>query len=199
MGLRDELKEAVRRVIGMYYAMIAQIDESVGRLLDAWQQLDLRERTIAVFTSDHGDLMGEHAMMEKGGILDDVLVRVPLVPFRPGHLLASRVVEHALASLVDVMPTLLWLQGLPIPRTVQDQPLASFPVAQFGLPDPHPAEQWRARAEARGFRPRQRPLGVTSQAADPPISLQNQPGWSEACWRPAGRRSSLSTVPQVLR
>lgn len=188
MGLRDEPEEAVRRAIGTYYAMVAQIDDCIGRLLDALQRLGLRERTIVVFTSDHGDLMGEHAMMEKGGMLYDALVRVPLLLSWPGHLPSGRMVEHALASLIDVMPTLLWLQGLPIPRTVHGRPLAGIPVGQFGLPELEPAWRWRARAEARGFRPRQRPRGTAPETGEPPISFA-EPIWIEQRVLEAGRQA----------
>ena len=114
--------EDVRRLVGIYYAMIAQIDDAVGRILAAIDRLGLREGTIVVFVSDHGDFMGEHAMVEKGGTLYDALVRVPLILSWPRRLPEGRA-QPELVNLVDVMPTLLGLAGLPIPPRTQGKPL----------------------------------------------------------------------------
>ncbi|HXK37393.1 MAG TPA: sulfatase/phosphatase domain-containing protein, partial [Candidatus Paceibacterota bacterium] len=71
-------------------------------------------KTILVFCSDHGDFMGEHRMTEKGGALYDCLVRVPLILSAPGLVARGRR-DTSLVNLVDVVPTLLHLQGLPVP------------------------------------------------------------------------------------
>ena len=122
MGLADAPEAAVRRVIGIYSGMIACIDDGVGRILAALDGLGLRENMIVVFTSDHGDLMGEHAMMEKGGMLYDCLTHVPLILSWQGHLPAGHV-ETGLVSTVDVMPTLLQLAGLDVPAAMQGSAL----------------------------------------------------------------------------
>jgi arylsulfatase A-like enzyme len=174
-GVRGCSELDLRRLIGIYYAMTAQVDDCVGRLLDSLERTGQRENTIVVFTADHGDLVGEHAMAEKGGLLCDALVRVPLLLAWPGHLPAGLVVEDALASLVDLMPTLLWLQGLPIPPGAQGQPLAGVPVDRFGLPRMEPATAALDALVARGFRPQQRP-GRTPEETAMPVSFAS-PAW----------------------
>jgi arylsulfatase A-like enzyme len=184
MGLDHLPEDDVRRVIGIYYAMIAQIDDALGHILDALERLDLHRRTIVVFTSDHGDLMGEHCLMEKGGMLYDALVRVPLLISWPDHLPHNRRVSE-LVSLIDVMPSLLWLQGLPIPRDLQGQPLPGLPWSSFGTPRLEPVDRYRMRAMASGFRPNQRPRTIAPDQAGgpdtplvPPMSFA-MPAWVE--------------------
>ncbi|MBI3971034.1 MAG: sulfatase-like hydrolase/transferase [Chloroflexi bacterium] len=188
MGLESVPEEDVRRVIGIYYAMTAQIDDALGYILDALVRLDLHRRTIVVFTADHGDFIGEHCLMEKGGMLYDALVRVPLLVAWPKHLPGGRRIRD-LVSLVDVMPSLLWLQGLPVPHDVQGQRLPGIPWRDFGAPQLEPASRYRERAEARGFRPRLRPRapGETT-APEAPISFAEL-AWAQPGAPPAARRA----------
>jgi choline-sulfatase len=66
--------------------------------------------------------MGEHGMQDKAGAFYDCLTRVPLVVAWPGHLPAS-VQEASMVNLVDIVPTLLQLQGLEVPPAMHGQPL----------------------------------------------------------------------------
>ncbi len=122
LGLEQDAMDDVYRLLGIYYGMIQFIDDELGHLLDAIERLGLREKTIIVFCSDHGDFVGEHRMMGKGGLFYDCLTRVPLILSWPGHVEAGRV-DHSLVSLIDIVPTLLSLQGLDIPQSMQGKPL----------------------------------------------------------------------------
>ena len=122
LGVREDSEEDLRRLMGVYYGMIRFIDDGVGQIMATLAALGLAEKTIVVFCSDHGDLMGEHAMQCKGGVFYDALTRVPLIVAWPGTLAANQV-DESLVNLVDVVPTLLHLQGLPIPRAMHGQPL----------------------------------------------------------------------------
>jgi len=164
-------EEDLRKLIGIYYTMIAQVDDCVGRLLDALERTGQRENTIVVFTADHGDLVGEHAMTEKGGMLYDALVRVPLLLSWPGHLPERAIVNGAMASLVDLMPTLLWLLGLPVPPGMQGQPLAGILIQRFGLPQ---------------MESRRRPTGDGGRCAHPPTTARPAPR-PDAAVRARGR------------
>jgi arylsulfatase A-like enzyme len=194
VGVRDRPEADLRRLVGIYYAMTALVDDCVGRLLDALERTGQRENTIVVFTADHGDLVGEHGLAEKGGLLCDALVRVPLLLAWPGHLPEGLVVDDALASLVDLMPTLLWLQGFPIPPGVQGQPLAGVPVERFGLPQMEPPESALDAAVARGFRPRLRPIAPGGAPDDPtasPISFA-PPAWRNPAVLRRGRQVAFA-------
>jgi len=104
--------ELQRAILASYCALVAQIDSNLGRLLDALEALGLAERTLVVFSSDHGGLAGEHGAWTKAALAYDALLRVPLVLRWPGRLPAGRVVSP-LVSAVDVAPTLAALLGMP--------------------------------------------------------------------------------------
>ncbi len=129
MQLATESEADVRRMIAMYYGMIRFIDDGVKMILDTLEETGLREDTIVVFCSDHGDLMGEHCLTEKGGMMYDCLVRVPLILSWPGHLPEGHRDEN-LVSLIDVAPTLLSLTGLNAPLAVQGSILPPLPGSQ---------------------------------------------------------------------
>ncbi len=122
LGVREDNPEDLRRLMGVYYGMIRFIDDGVGEIMAALAKLGLAEKTLVVFCSDHGDFMGEHAMQCKGGVFYDCLTRVPLILSCPGTIPANQV-DESMVNLIDVMPTLLQLQGLPIPRAMHGQPL----------------------------------------------------------------------------
>ena len=107
--------EETREAIALTYGMLTIVDDAVGHILSALERLDLAERTLVLFTSDHGDLMGDHQLMLKGPCHFQGLIRVPLLIQVPG--LATGAVTHALASTIDLPQTILELAGLePSPR-----------------------------------------------------------------------------------
>lgn len=122
LGVRNDRIDDVLGLMAVYYGMVRFIDDGLGQILDALERLKLRENTIVVFCSDHGDFMGEHAMQCKGGAFYDCLTRVPLFLSWPGRIPAGAV-DESMANLVDVVPTLLTLQGMAVPRVMHGQPL----------------------------------------------------------------------------
>lgn len=143
LGMEEDRLEDIYGVLAVYYGMVQFLDDAVGQILDALDGLDLRQNTIVVFCSDHGDFSGEHRMMHKGGVFYDCLTRVPLIVFWPGQVPAAHT-DRSLASLVDIVPTLFQLQGLPIPRSMQGDPLPTVTGApprdaafsEYGAGDP---------------------------------------------------------------
>jgi arylsulfatase A-like enzyme len=128
LGYGTDRIEDIYGLLGVYYGMVRFIDDAVGQILDALDHLGLREQTIVVFCSDHGDFMGEHGMQCKGGVFYDCLTRVPLIVAWPGQTPAG-VRDDSLVNLIDIVPTLLTLQGLPIPRAMHGQPLPTVTTA----------------------------------------------------------------------
>ena len=124
LGMGEAREEDVYGLLGAYYGMVRFIDDAVGQILDALDRLELRENTIVVFCSDHGDFMGEHNMQCKGGVFYDCLTRVPLIVSWPGTV-PEGIIDRSLVNLVDVVPTLLDLQGIEIPRCMQGERLPS--------------------------------------------------------------------------
>jgi len=109
-------------LLAVYYGMVRFIDDALGQILDALEETGLRRNTIVVFCSDHGDFMGEHGMQCKGGVFYDCLTRVPLIVSWP-EVIPSGVRDTSMVNLIDVVPTLLSLQGMDVPRAMQGEPL----------------------------------------------------------------------------
>jgi len=122
MGMEEDSEEDVYGVMAAYYGMTQFLDDSIGQILDTLDRLNLRENTIVVFCSDHGDMMGEHKMQCKGGVFYDCLTRVPLIVSYLGKT-PSGVVDESMVNLIDIVPTLLQLQGMDVPRSMHGKGL----------------------------------------------------------------------------
>ena len=107
---------ALRQVMAYYYAMISQIDQGIGRVFEALRLKGMEDDTLIVFTSDHGDYMGFHHLLLKGGLSYDPLMRVPLVMRFPHSRRVRR--EPGLVSNIDVAPTILRAVGIEPPETM---------------------------------------------------------------------------------
>jgi arylsulfatase len=107
-----------RLVRAAYWAMIDLIDAQVGRLLDALARTGQRDNTIVIFTSDHGELLGDHGIYLKGPHFYDPAVRVPLIVSCPALIPAGRR-SAALVELIDLAPTVLDAAALPHPAGMQ--------------------------------------------------------------------------------
>ncbi|MFK7805928.1 MAG: sulfatase-like hydrolase/transferase [Anaerolineae bacterium] len=106
-------KQEVReRVIPTYMGMIKQIDEHIGRLLTWLEERDQLKDTIIVFTSDHGDFLGDHWLSEKDLFLE-ASVRIPLIVYDPStEADATRgTVESRFVELIDLAATFLDIAG----------------------------------------------------------------------------------------
>lgn len=120
IGFEDQATQRLRRG---YYGAIGFMDQQVGRLLAELDRLKLRDKTIVVFVSDHGYLLGEHRMWKKSRLWEEA-IRVPLIISAPGQLRGA-ICEHTV-ELVDLYPTLSELAGLPAEAGVQGQSLAAL-------------------------------------------------------------------------
>ncbi len=103
-----------RRFIDAYSAEIEYCDRWLGRLVDVLKQRGLWDSSIVVFWSDHGEEFWEHGGIDHGHTLYDELMRVPLMIHVPGQSEGRRITQPV--SLLDVMPTILDLCGIPVPE-----------------------------------------------------------------------------------
>jgi arylsulfatase A-like enzyme len=118
-----ELRETVRA----YYAMVTLVDDETRRILDTLAALGLADDTVVVFTSDHGEMLGDHRLMLKGPMLYEPAVRVPLIVRWPGRLPAAARRDD-IVEWIDLCPTFLDLAGLPpLPG---NQGLSLLPLAR---------------------------------------------------------------------
>lgn len=117
----DADDEEHRLVRAAYWAMCDLIDDQVGRLLEALERTGQREDTIVIFTSDHGEMLGDHGIYLKGPYFYEPAVRVPLVV--AGPKIESGVETDALVELSDLAPTLLEAAGRSPPDRMQARSL----------------------------------------------------------------------------
>ncbi len=111
-----------RSLQALYYAMIMQVDEQFARLLAGLEASGQRDDTVIVFTSDHGEMLGDHGLLYKGCRFYEGLVRVPLVFSWPGRIRRDLRTD-ALVELIDLSATLLDLAGIEAPEAMQGQSL----------------------------------------------------------------------------
>ena len=123
LDIRDEwlagyprTPEEVKANIVAYYAMITQLDEQIGRVLEALDKKELTENTIIVFSADNGLAVGQHGLMGKQNLYEHS-VHVPLI-FK-GKGIAKGESRDAMAYLYDIYPTLCELAGVEVPSTVE--------------------------------------------------------------------------------
>jgi iduronate 2-sulfatase len=111
-----------KKAMGGYYASVAYMDAQVGKVLDALEEAGLDDRTIVVFTSDHGYHLGEHDFWAKVSLLDESS-GAPLIISVPGKKPA---VSHSLVELLDLYPTLSSLCGLTVPPNIQGKDISAL-------------------------------------------------------------------------
>ena len=110
-------EQGLRKGLAAYYSLISLIDQQIGRVLETIDKLGLREDTIVVFCTDHGDFAGEYAKMAKGWCYG-CIHPVPFIWRYPG-VVKENVTHDGLAETVDMFPTLCHLLDIPTPKTVQ--------------------------------------------------------------------------------
>lgn len=139
-----------REITAHYYGNITLIDDWVGKLMDTLKQRGLYDDTIIVFTSDHGEYLGDHNLYYKGYFPCDSDCKVPLILKAPG--LPTGLCD-ALTGNVDVMPTLLDCAGLATPDTVQGRSL--LPVIRNEAAGDEAIATYSERGPARRLRTRE--------------------------------------------
>ncbi|MBD3339856.1 MAG: sulfatase-like hydrolase/transferase [Candidatus Lokiarchaeota archaeon] len=118
---KDLSAEEAKRVIAASYGMEKMIDDAVGEILKALEDLGLRENTIVIYTTDHGELGGEHRLFFKGPFLYQPLINIPFIISVPGGI--RNKISDSLASSIDIPETILELAGFEIPRYMQGKSL----------------------------------------------------------------------------
>ena len=111
-----------KKAVGGYYASVAFMDRMVGQVLDGLKETGLDEKTIVIFTSDHGYHLGEHDFWAKVSLHDESAA-VPLIIRMPGKKPA---VCHSLVELLDLYPSLSNLCGLKVPGRLQGKDISKM-------------------------------------------------------------------------
>lgn len=108
--LRESTEDEVKKFLALTYGSISLIDHSVGEILASLNKLGLEEDTIVIYTSDHGDLAGDHGLLLKGPSPYKGILNVPLILKVPN--MTNKSVSKSLISSVDIPKTILHLVGI---------------------------------------------------------------------------------------
>ncbi|MFQ5974177.1 MAG: alkaline phosphatase family protein [Alphaproteobacteria bacterium] len=127
-GSPANLSEVERRQIrATYYGLVTEVDHHIGRLIDYLKASGQYDNTLVVFTSDHGEHLGDHYLYGKSGYFDEAFY-VPLIvrdPSPEADTARGRAIDE-FTEIVDVMPTILDRLGLEIPVECDGRSLMPF-------------------------------------------------------------------------
>ncbi|MFC0582219.1 sulfatase family protein [Micrococcoides hystricis] len=125
-------EEQYSAALAAQYGLIEFMDEQIGRVLQHLEDSGQAENTIILFTSDHGDLFGDHGLMLKHFVHYTAVTNVPLLVHLPGQ--HSSHASDDLVSTTDIAPTILELTQAPSYRGIQGQSLV--PLLETGTIEP---------------------------------------------------------------
>lgn len=132
-GNTSELSEAqLKQMRATYFGLITEIDDYLGKIFDELERQGKWDDTLIIFTSDHGEQLGDHHLLGKIGYFDESF-RVPLIIKDPRRKERAGEIEDSFTESVDVMPTIIdWLGGI-IPHTCDGHSL--LPIVEGNKPD----------------------------------------------------------------
>jgi len=117
-------EEAWQQIIAWYWGYCTFVDDQIGRLLSALEDLGRSDDTIVLFSTDHGDMTGAHGgFWDKGPFMYQETYHIPLIIRVPG-IADAGATRHQFVSNMDLAPTVLDLAGLPVPKEHDGHSLA---------------------------------------------------------------------------
>lgn len=129
--------EELTRARGTYYDLCFQVDEAIRSIINSLTEHGYGENIVIVFTADYGTLLGEHGLGQKCTFYEPV-IRVPLIISFAEWLPRSAIVEDPI-QLIDLMPTVLRLCGIELPKKIagriHGRDLTPQMLGETGLPD----------------------------------------------------------------
>lgn len=150
-----------RQMRAAYYALCSLVDRSVGKILDTLSNCGLSENTIVVFSSDHGDMLGDHALGYKCTMFEEA-ARVPMLVKVPWISKAMNKIPGSM-SQVDLVPTLLELMGQNIPEGLEGNSLADVINGKKDLSNNDVIIEWNGQ-DGRKFCEQDGPEYMTDEA-----------------------------------
>lgn len=104
-----------------YFGVISQVDDAIGRVLDALKARGLQQDTLIIFTTDHGDAAGSHRQIDKHYVMYEEVTHVPMVVRWDGVIAPGTTCRDFLSHFLDLPVTLLNMLQLPVPDCYQGQ------------------------------------------------------------------------------
>jgi len=117
----DPSPEQMKRLWAHYLANVTMIDEKIGEILTSLKERGYLENAVVMFTSDHGDCLGDHGLVQKWSMYEEI-VRVPLIISSPSRFSEGETVDD-LCQLFDIGPTILELAGCDVPESFEAKSL----------------------------------------------------------------------------
>lgn len=138
-GIIDNAKE-LKKVKARYWGKITLVDEMLGRVFKRLAELGLEQRTIIVFTTDHGEMMGDHRLVFKSVMYEEA-IRVPFILSIPS--LKNKTIRISTpVSQVDLVPTLLDLMSQPLPKHLQGKSWVPYLFSKAQWPRENVIVEW---------------------------------------------------------
>ncbi|MBI1839565.1 MAG: sulfatase [Verrucomicrobia bacterium] len=154
------LEAQTRKILAGYYSHCFALDDCMGQVMRSLEETGLASNTILVFSADHGDMLGSQGMHKKQKPFDES-IRVPmLIRWPVGLADRARSIDAPINS-EDLMPTLLGLCGLPIPKSVEGLDYSGYLLGRTGQPPGDsatvilcaaPFGEWERRVGGREYR-----------------------------------------------
>jgi choline-sulfatase len=132
-GMEFLSPEAIQVARAHYFALVTFQDKMIGRLLQFLDETGLRDDTIIIYTSDHGDMIGDFGTCFKGNFMEGS-VHVPFIVSAPGQIPAGRTCPE-LVGLQDIMPTLRTLTGVEMKHEMDGADLSGTMNGKGGVRD----------------------------------------------------------------
>ena len=144
--LRPNVVGGNRSSLAKYFGLCTSLDHEFGRLMKTLENLGLEDNTLVVFTADHGDCIQSHGIAHKNHP-EEESCHIPLIMRLPGRLKNGRVVDNLISS-IDLMPTILSICGLQVPKTCTGKDKSAAALLRQSLADEsiyaEKAGEWRA-------------------------------------------------------
>ena len=134
-----------REMIALTYGMVTHVDTEVGRVLDALERAGQADRTVIIFISDHGDMMGDHGLLWKAFYTFRGCIRIPFIVSAPGY--PGGRTSPALVSQVDLLPSVLDLCGVDMPGSDWSARETPYARGSEQALSPYPGRSWRGLLE----------------------------------------------------
>ena len=134
-----------RRLRARYFSDISLVDDMLGKVTSALEQSGITDNTVVVFTSEHGDLLGDHGMLEKRSFYEESS-RVPLLMGVPWISQDQRIIEGSM-SQIDLLPTLLDLLSQPLPTYLHGSSLLPVLKGEATLQDEAVIVEWNGTGD----------------------------------------------------
>jgi arylsulfatase A-like enzyme len=117
--LKNPTKEQLHRMRAYYFANVTMIDEKIGEIINALKNRGYLDNTVIIFTTDHGDCLGDHGHIEKWNMFDQS-TKIPLIVWAPGRFKRGQRINSLIQNF-DIAPVIMELAGIDVPESWQTE------------------------------------------------------------------------------